>query len=251
MAAGSLPRAIVLIRILAAADAGGVSIAGLIAHSGLPRATVYRVLGTLEDAGWVERRADGRYSLGAELATLSVVAAAQQPLADVLRSDLSRLRDDLGQTIYLSVPIGLDALCIARLETQELVKTLVLTVGSRQPLGLGAGGLAMLAAQPPDTAEIVVRANAARYHTRPAFDESVFRRALTDARNLGHARHSGLFTPGVGGIGVPLRDHKGRCIGAISTAYLLAGQHAGECDAIIERMKQTAATMEKSAALLQ
>lgn len=245
MTAGSLPRAIALLRILAATGSDGASISYLIEASKLPRATVYRVLGALADAGWVERRADDRYYFGAELASLSTAAAAAQPVAGLLRSDLSDLRDALGQTVYLSVPIGLDTLCVARLETQELVKMLVLTVGSRQPLGLGAGGLAILAAEDPEVASGVIDANIDRYLTRPAFDAKVFQQALTSARKEGHARHTGLFTPGVGGIGVALHNRMGSCVGAVSTAYLLAGKRAEDFDPVADKMKRAARVMEK------
>ena len=80
-----------------------------------------------------------------------------------------------------------------------------LRIGDRHPLGLGAGGLAILAALPKDEAETVLTINApaiAERYTHMTLD--TVRRMLHETREQGYSFIPGILAPGYWGIGVPV-----------------------------------------------
>lgn len=239
--AGSLLRAAAMLRAIAAGGRAGISLADLAHKTKLPRPTVYRVAEMLEELGWVERDpSEKRLFLGADLALLGFSAQARHSTDAIVRPLLEELTREIGQTVYLAVRSGDDSVCIARCESQTLIKTLVLDVGSRQPLGVGAGSMAMLAALSDAEVERVIERNHERYHERVPFDEASFRNCLKLARTSGYATHEGLFTRGVSGIGVVVRDISGGAIASISVAFITDWLDESEREHCVKSIQATA-----------
>ena len=74
-----------------------------------------------------------------------------------------KLAEQTQDTVYLSERRGLEAVCTARALGDYPIKALTLDVGIRRPLGVGAGGLAILCALPEAEADEIIEANASRY----------------------------------------------------------------------------------------
>lgn len=239
--AGSLMRAATILRAVANGGRSGASLPDLVRRTGLPRPTIHRVCQMLQDIGWLERDGAGRrFFLGVELATFGLTAQLRHPLDELAGPVLSRLSGETAQTFYLIVRSGDDAVCVARHESVAQIRTLVLEVGSRQPLGIGAGSMAILAALPEDESDRVIAGNRERYFERPAFDEAAFRAALRAARETGLAGHDGLFTRGVSGIGVAVPDGSGHPLAALSTAFITQSLDAGQQRLCVARMQEGA-----------
>ena len=181
---------------------------------------------------------DRKYYFGIEMFSLTHAAQSHQLLDRIALPHLAKLRDQLGQTVYLTKRVGVDAICVVRLEANDIVQMLVMDVGTRIPLGLGAGGLAMLAALPEDERNELIRINMPRFRERPSFNLDSFNATLSAALELGYASHKGLFIPGVAGIGVPVLDSHSRPLVAVSTAFLnewIAPGDYKDCAALICR----------------
>src|SRR5262245_3284602 len=78
------------------------SLADLTARTGIPRATAFRLLSTLEEAGFVSRE-DGEYRLGLKCFVLGNVAAADIDLRNEAFPHLSALRDRTGETAQIAI----------------------------------------------------------------------------------------------------------------------------------------------------
>lgn len=134
------------------------------ATSGLPQSTCFRMLHRLEAEGLVDRDAHTRkYYLGPLLYELGLLARPRYRLSELCDSALQKLAEVTQDTIYLSERSGLEAVCTHRALGDYPIKSLALDVGIRRPLGVGAGGLAILCALPPDEAESIIDANAPKY----------------------------------------------------------------------------------------
>ena len=98
------------------------------------------------------------------------------------------------------------------------IKALTLDVGIRRPLGVGAGGLAILSALPEAEADEIIDANAERYGKLSPLDPARVRAAVREGRARGFAFLDGPVVPGIAAVGVafPARDP----IGAISVAAI-------------------------------
>lgn len=238
---GSLNRAVQLMRAVARGRAAGASLKDIVSATGLPRPTIHRVTQMLIDVGWLERDRDSRqFFLGREIHGLGLVAALRHPIERLAAAELARLAHETGQTIYMVTRAGDDTVCVARHESTARIQTLVLQVGSREPLGIGAGSMALLAALPAADAEQAIARNLPRYRRDERFDEAGFRRALGDARTRGFASHDGLFIRGVSGIGVAVRDESFYPLAAISTAFVTDWLDAGQRESLARRIEASA-----------
>jgi len=129
----------------------GLSIADLAARLGVHRAICYRLVGTLEARGFVARRADGRFHLGAEL--LSLAARFEPRLRAVAGPLIRELAQETRAAAFVSVPQGDQCVAIMVAESDAPLLRLSYRVGSRHPLSLGAAGIAILAGRPESAAD--------------------------------------------------------------------------------------------------
>lgn len=125
--------------ILGALADGPLPLAGVVAATGLSRATAHRLACALEVHGLVRRDTDGRFALGLALVALGRSAATQLPLAELAGPALAELRRATGESVQLYVARGDHRVCIASLESPHGLRTIVPT-GAVLPLDRGSAG---------------------------------------------------------------------------------------------------------------
>lgn len=218
-----------------------MSVAQIVDATDLPRPTVYRILQTLQELDWTVRDPDsGRITLGPGLAIINLQAAQHHPVERVAGDLLEKLSRDLAQTIYISVRSGDDAVCVSRIESGISIRTLVMDIGSRQPLGLGAGSMALLAALPDDERRSISERNMPRFLAHLGADIELFKDTIAKTATNGHAIHHGLFISGVSGVGVVLRDGANKPFAALSAAFISSNLNENNLGDYIKQMKETA-----------
>jgi DNA-binding IclR family transcriptional regulator len=216
----SIERAAAVVRVVTLAEPAGARLTDISSATGLQKTTTHRVLGTLVQLGWLEQdAATGTFHVGSELVALGGAAANRHGLLDAADPHLLRLAELTADTVYLSVRIGSQALCVERITGSFPIRTLTLGTGDRRPLGVGAGSLALLAWLPDEEIEPIVALSAAS-GTGPLADPAVLHQLIEEARARGYAFNPGLIVAGASGIGVPIRGRDGRPIAAISVAAI-------------------------------
>src|SRR5664279_3542519 len=129
------------------AFAGDLSSAGpseIAARIGANKSTTFRVLGSMERAGLLDRRPDGTFGLGLWLMELGSLVQSRLDLRRAAGASLEELGRATGQTVFLSVLHGHQATCIDRLAGSN-VDVLALRLGGTLPLYCGAGPRVLLA----------------------------------------------------------------------------------------------------------
>jgi len=129
--------------ILSALADGPLTLAGLVAATGLSRPTAHRLATALEVHGLLRRDSDGQFALGVALVALGHSATAEWPLAEAAGDAMERLRDQTGESAQLYVKQGGNRICLASLESGHGLRTIV-DAGAVLPLGLGSGGRVLL-----------------------------------------------------------------------------------------------------------
>ncbi|MGO4738911.1 IclR family transcriptional regulator [Bosea sp. 2KB_26] len=220
-ATSSLRRALGLLRILAAADPGGIRLKDLSEAAGCSQPTAHRALQDLMAEGFAEQVAGGkRYRLALDFFVLAARAGQASGLRDLARPVLLRLSATLHDTIFLLVRNGYDAVCLDRVEGPFPIRSFTGDIGGKVPLGIGQGSLAILAHLPEDEREAVIRFNIPRLLDRGFLDEAGLRIALAEARELGWVSLNTGLIPGMAGLGVPVFDAEGRAVAALSIGTL-------------------------------
>ena len=212
----AIGRSMLVLRAIASAGRRGMRVADIVAMSALPQATVSRMLSALLREGIVERDERLRkYFVGPVIHELGLVARADYALPQACHAAMQSLAEETQDTVYLSERRGLEATCTATEEGSYPIKALPLHVGIRRPLGVGAGGLAILSAMEPQQAREVMRANAPRYPAYGGIDLDFLTQAVAQARRQGWSTIS-KATPGMTAIGAAIRGPSGEPIAALS-----------------------------------
>ena len=132
------------VSVLSAVYAGGpMSLAELVAATGLSRPTAHRLAAALEDHQLLRRDAAGRWRLGHRLLEWGAAAAGEAWLLDAARPVLVDLRDRTGESVQLYVRDGDIRVCVVSLDRRSGLRDSV-AVGAVLPLGLGSGGRVLL-----------------------------------------------------------------------------------------------------------
>lgn len=234
-----------LVRMLASGGRRGLALTELSRASRLPHPTVHRLLQSLAGEGLV-RQISGtrRYALGALAFEVGLAAAQQFDIQHVCRPHVAQLAQDAGDTVYLVMRSGVEAVCLDRCEGPSPIRVMTLEIGSRRPLGLGAGGLAILAALDEAERDEVV----AQIEERPAalgkLTTAELNRSVAAARLAGYSLISGRVTPGVTAVGVAFKDTLHRPIGAISIAAITERMDAPRVRTLAAKLRAVAKVIE-------
>ncbi|VCU68136.1 HTH-type transcriptional repressor AllR [Pigmentiphaga humi] len=244
--AGSLKRGVLILKLLATAGSRGLPLTEIAAHADLPHPSVHRVLKQLGAERLVERHPElKRYRLGPLAFELGVAGSTMHDIRDLCgpaMDTLARLTED---TIYLVIRSGFDAVCMHRHEGSFPIRTLVLEVGSRRPLGVGAGGLAILAALgDEERAEIIERVGP-NLEAFGHLSAEALAEACAATRERGAAVIDGTINLGVTAVGHHFRDGMGQPVGALSAAALSQRMTAPRIRAIAELLRTACGEVEQ------
>lgn len=240
-----ISRATALLRALATGGREGLPLTALAKAVDLPNATTHRLLLQLTQERFAMRVEGTRhYAIGPLAYELGLAAAERFDIRRLLNPTLAALAQTTSETVYLTQRSGLEAVCVDLIEGPSPVRVTTLTIGSRRPLGLGAGGLAILAALPPAEAEAVLQTVCTPIQQDWHLSEDFLRRSLATTRDSGFAVIRNRITPGVTAIGRSFRDGLGRVIGAVSVAGVNRRMAAPTMAQLQANLTSTALTLE-------
>ncbi|TPG29909.1 IclR family transcriptional regulator [Mycobacterium hodleri] len=206
-----------VLRAVAAAEPDGASTTDLGKRAGLARPTAHRLLTSLAAEHLVARDSkSGRWSLGPELYLLGVGAAYRYDVTDQAREVVIRLARETGESAFFSARRGDETVCVLAEEGSFPLRSHVLQVGIRFPLGVASAGLAILShLADRDIDEFFgrVRPEAA---WGPGHAETPIRARIERTRLDGYAVNPALIVDGSWGIGAAVFDRSGKPAWALS-----------------------------------
>jgi len=244
---GPLVRGIVLLRLLAAGGRRGVALTQLAKTAGLPNSTVHRLLQQLLSHRLaMQSESASRYVIGPLAYELGLVAAHQFDIRQLCQPAMERLAHDAADTVYLVQRSGTEAVCVDLRQGPSAMEFTALQIGSRRPLGLGAGGLAILAALPQDEADEIVAVVLGVIERDWRLPAPVLRESLRTARERHLAVVENRITAGVTAIGCSFRDSLGNVFGAITVAGSSARMTRSRTSALEGHLQDAASAVEQA-----
>lgn len=218
--AQSLHRAMSVLRLIAKQNRNGMRFVDISEKLGLTRSTTHRILKAIQKEGLIEQdRETHLYHLGAEAFVLGQIATERFGIGQAGLLSLSRLVQQSGDTALLTVRRNFESMILLREEGSFQIRTHTSKPGDRNPLGIGAGSLAILATLSDDEINIVIRANKEEIARRyPMFTPKVIHKNVAETRARGYALNPGSIFPGSWAIGIPILNRHGGCEGALALA---------------------------------
>ncbi|MCP2340303.1 IclR family transcriptional regulator [Actinomadura rupiterrae] len=197
----SLERAFELLEHLA--DAGGeMALSELTEASGLPMPTIYRLMRTLVNHGYVRQEASKRYALGPRLIRLG--DGAGRLLGSWARPALARLVDEVGETANMAVLEGDSAVYVAQVPSRHSMRMFT-EVGRRVLPHCTGVGKALLAQLPESRVREILSRTGMPARTSHTFtDANALVDELARVRERGYAVDDEEQEVGVRCVAVPL-----------------------------------------------
>jgi DNA-binding IclR family transcriptional regulator len=239
--------AVLRILVLLARQAEPVPAVQIGSALGLPRSTTYRLLGALEDQGFVSYLPEERrYGLGVVAFELGSTYTRQMPLRRIAQPVLTRLVASARQNAHLAVLHGTDVYYVIEERTPGR-PPLVTDVGVRLPATLTASGLAILSRLPAEQLRAIYpsAATLVQREGRGPASLAELRRTLTDVRRRGFAVEDGLVTGGLASVGVPVLDHTGHPVAGLSVTFEGARVDRAEHARLVAAVRHSAETLNR------
>ncbi|MFD7735996.1 IclR family transcriptional regulator [Kitasatospora phosalacinea] len=208
--AQAISRAATLLRVVSAA-ADGVTTAQAAQQAGTARTTAHRILSSLQEAGLLDRdRTTGTWHLGPEMFLMGALAARRYDFVETARPAVRALADATGESAFLSLRRGDESVCVLREEGSFPLRSFVLQEGTRFPLGVASGGLALLSFLPDREADAYLDRADLVPQWGEAHSAERLRERIRLTRTAGYATNPALILEGSWGMASTVFDQHGR-----------------------------------------
>lgn len=233
-ASQTLDRAVHVLQFVAGARADGLGLSDLVKKTGLTKPTTRRLLLALIDNGLVEQNAeDRRYYVGVEAYALGMLASERFGIHRLAAESLISMAARSGDTALLSIRRGYETVCLGREEGTYPLRSHVLLPGDRHPIGVGAGGLALLSNMSNDEVDHALAFNAERFAAHyPDLSLELVKRQVQETRERGYSINPGLVVKGSYAVGIAIQDPRG----GMAAALAISGVESRFTDAHIQEL---------------
>lgn len=176
----------------------------------LSRPTLYRLLYTLEQSGFITSLGEPqKFRLGPSVAHLAHVWTSSLDLTEIARPILRRIWEKTGETVALFIPQGAYRTCISELPSAQPL-SFKRGVGYRERIILGASGRAILAHLKIDGEYL------REYAKGTSINPEEYREELERIRKRGYAVSNQELIQGAVAIAAPFFDGSKQAAGSIS-----------------------------------
>jgi DNA-binding IclR family transcriptional regulator len=215
-------------------------------QAGLNKVTTLRILEVLTREGFVRRdEATKTYSLGTEVGILAAAMRDRDDLRSRARPSLVRMAAVSEDSVLLSVRSGSESVCVDREVGSFPIRANYLDIGSRRPLGVGAGAMALLAWQSDAEIEALLPIIEARLAQFPKVSRKWIEDEISKSRERGYTLLLNVLVDRMGAVGVPVIGPEGKPIAALAIAAL-SDRITSRLDMMVEMLKREAENVAES-----
>ncbi|PLR76069.1 IclR family transcriptional regulator [Bacillus sp. V3-13] len=229
----SVSRALDIITLISSKK-GGLGVTEIANQIDINKSSVYRILSTLVQYGYVEQDQEtGRYKLGYKFLEVSSKLLESIDLRAEAKPYLQELENETNEVIHLVVYDQGEVVYIEKLEGNETLR-MHSKVGKRAPMHCTSVGKAILAHLPSNIVlDIIGRKGMPAHTNKTITDKEVFLKELAQVKQNGYALDLEENEYGITCIAVPIFDHLGRVIAAVS----ISGPTMRMADERLEQLK--------------
>lgn len=197
----------------------GMGVRELASALNLRKSTVHRILQTLFAAGFLrQEEATEHYSLGPKILEIGARFQSGLKFRRLARPHLETLRALSGETVFLSVLDGVDAVLIDIVNSAQPLR-MVCDVGTREPGHCTALGKVLLAGLNDEQLDVLFRRHRLHMFTeRTLTNLSELKQELEHVRIASYAVDDQEFLNGVRCVAAPIKDSHGDTVAGLSVS---------------------------------
>jgi IclR family pca regulon transcriptional regulator len=188
--------------------------------TGYPMPTVFRLVATLEEEGYLERTPDGGVRPGIGALSLGFAALQGQDLVQVAEPLLRQLAEETGETVNLGVLIGDQVLIVARAQGSPTSLAANIRPGSRVPAVYSSIGKVLLAELSSEelAARLTKESFTAEWGPKAVRSLPALAAQLEGARADGFLVQEEEAIPGLSSLAAPIRELGGTTVAGLNVA---------------------------------
>jgi len=142
-------------------------------------------------------------------------------------------------SVLLSVRSGTESVCVDREVGNFPIRANYLDIGSRRPLGVGAGAMALLAWRSDAEIEALLPIIEQRLSLYPKVSRKWIEDEIGKARDRGYTLFLNMLVDRMGAVGVPVIGPEGKPIAALAIAAL-SDRISSRLESMVEMLKREA-----------
>ncbi|MDR6226022.1 IclR family transcriptional regulator [Desmospora profundinema] len=195
-------------------EAPELSLTEIARMTDLNKSTVYRLLATLEEKGFLIRDGDTeKYRLGFRIWELSTHLSQSDDPAILFLPEMEKLRDAIEETVSLYVRDGYERIRVQAVESNQAIRR-VAPIGARMPLAVGASSKVLAAFSEPSEQALILG--------DPGWPETVdqgeYLQQLQRIKKEGYATSVEEREAGTSAVAVPVFDRHGKIVAALAVS---------------------------------
>jgi len=235
----AVDRALEILLAFTAADSE-MTAGELLKRVDLRRSTLYRLLYTLEQKGFLTSDSEPqRFRLGPSVAHLAHVWTSSLDISTVAQPMMRRIWETTGETVALSLPQGIDRIYVAEIPSVQAL-SFKRGVGYKEPLVLGASGRAILASMDSAPEEL------ARLTQGLKIDLPAYEKELELTKKRGYAISREEVIPGAVAIAAAFFKGDGQVAGSIGVFGPSIRMDSGRIDEVGKLLVQESGNLSRA-----
>lgn len=208
---------------------------------GLPRASVFRILQTLEQMGFVERVGEGaHYKLGMAVLRLGFEFLASMELTELGRPVINSLSEATGLSAHLVVRDGREVVFVAKSAGRSFIFNSI-QVGARLPAHATVLGRVLLAGLSLDDLATLYRGiELTAFTEQTPTTLAALKAQIDEAAQRGYGVSQGGFESAISTIAAPVFDSHQRVSAAVSVTVPAQQVDPLQLDGLVAQVRQAA-----------
>jgi DNA-binding IclR family transcriptional regulator len=218
MSVQSLDRAFDILELLAR-EQQQLTLTDISRRLDLHKTTVFRLISSLRERGYVEKSGNNMYRLGLGFIELSSLYLNKVEIKTEAQPFLQELSQDLGRTTYLAIMQDGEVVYIDKYEQVNTLRKYSI-IGTRRPLYCTSLGKALLFDKTNEEIETLLKDVTFESFTPTTITtvEDLIRE-ISKSRKRGYSRDNQEMDANEQCIGAPIYDYRGMVIAAISVSW--------------------------------
>lgn len=212
----------------------------------LPRASVFRMLCTLEQGGFLERCPDGvNYRLGLGVLRLGFEVLGSMELTELGRPVIEQLRQATGHSAHLVVRDAREVVFVAKVAGPNALFHSI-QVGARLPAHATVLGRILLCDLSLEDLSALYRGvTLSAYTPKTPTTVAALHELIAQDRARGYAVSMGGYETGISSVAAPVRNAQGRVMAAISISVPAERIEPAALATLIEQVRSAADQMSQ------
>ena len=214
-------------------------------RAGLPEASGYRLIQTLEEIGAVVRGERGRYRPGLLLVSLSQNVAIAECLREAARETMTALARKLNVTAHLGILEGGMVTYVAKFNTPTSIVTHTRPGAQLEPYSSGLGKVLLSALPQSELDNFTLEGELVALTPHTITDRAVLLTELEAVRRKGFAIDDRESRADLCCVAVPIRDNENRIIAAMSASERYEDMTPARQNELRMALFEAAATLQR------